>query len=147
MPMRSPPIQESVRLKEQILGAEHPDVAISLGNVAYVLSKLDRIDEALTLQRAVRSPSTRRCLVSTTRRPPDSSKTAPSFSTSPVGSAEADGLGRRALAIWQREMGADNPRGSERADDHWQELARDGKRARGRREVGARVLDSPDRRS
>ncbi len=40
-------VQEVVRLKEQILGAEHPDVAISLGNVAYVLARLDRVEEAL----------------------------------------------------------------------------------------------------
>ena len=101
-------VQESLRLKEQILGAEHPDVAISLGNLAYVLSKLDRIEEALTYsERAVAidekmlgidHPETARQLENRA----ELLNLAGRFN-------EAEGLGRRALAIWQREMGADNP--------------------------------------
>jgi serine/threonine protein kinase/tetratricopeptide (TPR) repeat protein len=101
-------IQESLRLKEQILGAEHPDVAISLGNMAYVLSKMGRIEEALTYSErslavdekmlGIDHPETARQLENRA----ELLNTAGRF-------AEADGLGRRALAIWQREMGAENP--------------------------------------
>ena len=101
-------VQESVRLKEQILGGEHPDVAISLGNVAYMLSKLHRLEEALIQsERAVSidekvlgvdHPATAHLL----ENHADILNLAGRF-------AEADGLARRALAVWQREIGADDP--------------------------------------
>jgi len=100
--------QESVRLKEQILGEEHPDVAISLGNVAYELSRMNRLDEALRIsERALAieekmlgldHPETGRQLENRA----ELLNLAGRF-------GEADGLGRRALVIWQREMGADAP--------------------------------------
>jgi tetratricopeptide (TPR) repeat protein len=101
-------LRESVQLKEQILGKDHPDVAISLGNVGWVLAKLHRIDESLAYgERAVAidekalgvdHPSTAVQLSNQA----DLLNLAGRFS-------EADGLARRALAIWEREEGADHP--------------------------------------
>ena len=101
-------VQESVRLKEGILGTEHPDVAISLGNVAYALSKLGRTDEALMSSErslaidekilGVDHPETGRQL-----------ENRAELLNSAGRFAEAYGLGRRALAIWQREIGPETP--------------------------------------
>jgi tetratricopeptide (TPR) repeat protein len=101
-------VQESVELKEQILGKDHPDVAISLGNVAFVLSKLHRPGEALAY-------SERALAIDEKALGVDHPSTALQLSNQAdllnlLGRfSEADGLGRRALAIWKREAGEDSP--------------------------------------
>jgi serine/threonine protein kinase/tetratricopeptide (TPR) repeat protein len=101
-------VLESVRLKEQILGKDHPDVAISLGNAAYVLSKLHRPEEALVY-------SERALAIDEKTFGVDHPSTALQLSNQAdllnlLGRfSEADGLGRRALAIWEREAGGDSP--------------------------------------
>jgi len=100
--------QESLRLKEQILGSGHPDVAISLGNVAFGFAKLNRIDEALVYSERAIAIDERAIGVDH----PDTAlqlENRADFLNIAGRFSEADGLGRRALAIWQREMGTDHP--------------------------------------
>ena len=100
--------QESLRLKEQILGPDHPDVALSLGNVAFELSTLKRMDEALNYsERAVAIDEK---IVGVDH--PDTAlqlENRAEFLNAAGRFNEADGLARRALSIWQREMGPDDP--------------------------------------
>ena len=41
----------AIALKTRVLGPEHPDVAVSMGNLAGTLEELDRWDEALVVSR------------------------------------------------------------------------------------------------
>jgi tetratricopeptide (TPR) repeat protein len=44
-----PLLQKAVTLKEEALGKDHPDVALSLNTLAWALVELDRLDEALVV--------------------------------------------------------------------------------------------------
>ena len=46
-----PLLQEALRIRQKVLGPEHPDTATGLDNVALLEFDLDRIDEATTLAR------------------------------------------------------------------------------------------------
>jgi tetratricopeptide (TPR) repeat protein len=100
--------RRAVELKEKILGPDHPDVATSLGNLANVLAKVNRVSEALELsQRAVRidekalgadHPEVARELANRAEQ----LVLAKRFD-------EAEQMGRRATQIFEREMGSNNP--------------------------------------
>ena len=100
--------RRALELKEKLLGPDHPDVAISMGNTANVLAKMGRVDEALELsergvgikEKALGAdhPDVARELINRAEQ----LIMAKRF-------AEAELIARRALPTLERELGAGDP--------------------------------------
>ncbi|HXJ22099.1 MAG TPA: tetratricopeptide repeat protein [Polyangia bacterium] len=99
-------LAEALDLKEKLLGSDHPDVAVSEGNLGYVLGRLGRYAEGL--------PHTKRAIAINEKR---LGLNHPGLANELSNEGELlNGLGRfvearkaftRALAIFERELGPD----------------------------------------
>lgn len=100
-------LKEALALKQRVLGADHPDVGLANGNLAFVLERMGRNEEALSfVERAIAIEGKKLGLQH------------PSLAMQFDNRGEIlNGLGRseeartsfeQALAIWQRELGPDD---------------------------------------
>jgi tetratricopeptide (TPR) repeat protein/tRNA A-37 threonylcarbamoyl transferase component Bud32 len=95
-------------IKEKLLGADDPDVAVTLGNVALALNALGRSEEALEIcDRSLRIRQ--RSQGESHPRVADELSNRGEILTSLGRPSEALAGYSKALEIWQREFGADDP--------------------------------------
>src|SRR5580692_5685314 len=100
-------LKQGLALKQKLLGADHPDVGLSNGNLGYVLERMGRSEEALSyVQRAIEIEGKKLGLQhpSLAMQFDNRGEILNALGRSP----EARRSFEQAIAIWERELGQDD---------------------------------------